>query len=379
MDTSHLFTAALQLQSPWKVGSVDFRDADGGRQELHIMIGFEPGARFHCPETGCREDACPVHDRRERVWRHLNFFQYKAFIHAAMPRVTCPEHGVRTVPAPWARPGSGFTLLFEAWAVEMARHLPAGTLAGQLDETSRRGHNYITVVADLVEHDVINVTPGKDPATVERFSRDFMDHNGVPEYVRLVACDMSLGFRKGIREHLPHARRIVDRFHVARHANEAVDKAGKTEGRSNPLLKRTEYLWLRNEESLTELQVETKRNLTRQRLKTGRACRMREVLQDICTDRRTPSEAWVRLHRLCSWMMHSRLEPMKDFARMVRRHFAEIVAYFEHPYTNAVLEGADSVIQNVKRRARGFRDMDYFATMIYLTCGRLDLKAVTTT
>lgn len=379
MDTSRLFTAALQLQSPWKVGSVDFRDADGGRQELHIMIGFEPGARFHCPETGCREDACPVHDRRERVWRHLNFFQYKAFIHAAMPRVTCPEHGVRTVPAPWARPGSGFTLLFEAWAVETARHLPAGTLAGQLDETSRRGHNYITVVADLVEHDVINVTPGKDPATVERFARDFMDHNGVPEYVRLVACDMSLGFRKGIREHLPHARRIVDRFHVARHANEAVDKAGKTEGRSNPLLKRTEYLWLRNEESLTELQVETKRNLTGQRLKTGRACRMREVLQDICTDRRTPSEAWVRLHRLCSWMMHSRLEPMRDFARMIRRHFAEIVAYFEHPYTNAVLEGADSVIRNVKRRARGFRDMDYFATMIYLTCGRLDLKAVTTT
>lgn len=90
-------------------------------------------------------------------------------------------------------------------------------------------------------------------------------------------------------------------------------------------------------------------------------------------------EAWVWLYRLCSWMMHSRLEPMKDFARMIRRHFAEIVAYFEHPYTNAVLKGADSVIQNVKRRARGFRNMDYFATMIYLTCGRLDLKAVTTT
>ena len=58
---------------------------------------------------------------------------------------------------------------------------------------------------------------------------------------------------------------------------------------------------------------------------------------------------------------------------------AEIVAYFEHPYTNAVLEGVNSVVQNVKRRARGFRNMDYFATMIYLTCGKLDLKAVTTT
>ena len=189
MDASHLFTAALQLQSSWKVGSVGFRDADGGRQELRIMIGFEPGARFHCPETGCREDACPVRDRRERVWRHLNLFQCKAFIHAGLPRVTCPVHGVGTVPAPWAGPGSGFTLPFGAWAVEMARHLPAGTLAGQLDETDtrlwrfiahyadearrpeehtgveavgidetgRRGHGHITVVADLVEHDVINV------------------------------------------------------------------------------------------------------------------------------------------------------------------------------------------------------------------------------
>ena len=195
MDASHLFTAALRLQSPWKVGSVGFRDADGGRQELRIMIGFEPGARFHCPETGRREDACPVHDRRERVWRHPDFFRCKAFIHAVMPRVTCPEHGVRTVPAPWAGPGGGFTLLFEAWAVEMARHLPAGTLAGQLDETDtrlrrsiaryvdearrlegymgveavgidgtgRRGRDHITVVAGLVEHDVINVTAGQGP------------------------------------------------------------------------------------------------------------------------------------------------------------------------------------------------------------------------
>ena len=166
---------------------------------------------------------------------------------------------------------------------------------------------------------------------------------------------------------------------MARHADEAVDKAGKTEGRSDPLLKRAEYLWLRNEESLAELQVEARRNLTGRRLRTGRACRMREVPQDVYADGRTPSEAWVRLHRLCSWVMHSGLEPMKDFARMVRRRFAEIVAYFGHPYANAVLEGADGVIRNVKRRARGFRDMDHFATMSYLACGGLDLKAVTTT
>ena len=85
---------------------------------------------------------------------------------------------------------------------------------------------------------------------------------------------------------------------------------------------------------------------------------MREILQDIYMDSRTPAEAWVRLYRLRSWMMHSRLEPMKDFARMIRRHFAGTVAHFGHPYANAVLEGADSVVRNVKRRACGFRCMD---------------------
>ena len=264
MDTSRLFTAALQLREPWKVGSVDFRDGDDGRQELHIGIGFEEGSRFRCPEPGCRQDGCPVHDTRGRVWRHLNFFQYKAFIHAGVPRVTCPEHGVGTVPVPWARPGRGFTLLFEAWAVEMARHLPVGTLAGQvdetdtrlwrsiaryvgeardledytgveaigIDETSRKGRHCITVVADLVEHDVINVTAGKDSSTVKRFVDDFTARNGVPGYVRLVTCDMSLGFRKGIRGYLPDAERIVDKFHVVKHANEAVDRVRKAEGRS---------------------------------------------------------------------------------------------------------------------------------------------------
>lgn len=76
-------------------------------------------------------------------------------------------------------------------------------------------------------------------------------------------------------------------------------------------------------------------------------------------------------------MIHSRLEPVKEPARLIRRRFAEVVAYFEHPYANAVLEGADSVVRNVKRRARGFRNTDHFATMIHPTCGKLDLKAVT--
>lgn len=224
---------------------------------------------------------------------------------------------------------------------------------------------------------MVCVVPGKDSTTVKRFADDFMAHNGDPDRVRLVTCDMSLGFAKGIRDHLPNAAKIIDKFHVIRHANEAVDRVRKAEGRHNALLKRTKYLWLRNESNLTELQLETKRGLQRRRLKTARACRMRETLQDIYADSASRAEAEAGFRALCSWMMHSRLEPMKTLARQLRRHWDDILAYFDHRRTNAILEGLNSIIQNVKTRARGFRNMDYFSTMIYLACGKLDLNTVT--
>jgi hypothetical protein len=292
MDTTLLFTAALQLPDPWRVSGVELRDGEGGRRELHITIGFEPGSRFSCPHAECGREACPMHDVRNRVWRHLNFFQYKAFIHAGVPRVSCPEHGVRAVPVPWARPGRGFTLLFEAMVVELAKSQPVADIAEQvgehdtrlwrfirhdvdqarlyedytgveaigIDETSRKGHRYITVVADPAERNVICVVPGKDANTVKRFALDFMDHNGDPNRVTPVTCDMSPGFAKGIREHLPNAAKVIDKFHVIKHANEAVDKVRKTQAGRNPLLRRTKYLWLRNEEGLTGLQLETRHN-----------------------------------------------------------------------------------------------------------------------
>jgi transposase len=132
-----------------------------------------------------------------------------------------------------------------------------GVEAIGIDETSRKGHRYITVVADPAQRDVICVVPGRDANAVERFALDFMDHNGDPNRVTLVACDMGPGSAKGIREHLPNADKVIDEFHVIKHANEAVDKVRKTQAGRNPPLRRTEHPWPRNEEGLTGLRLET--------------------------------------------------------------------------------------------------------------------------
>ena len=107
MDTTTPFAAAPRLVDPRHVAGVEFRDADAGGREPRITIGYGPGSRFHRPEAGCGEASCPVHDTMERTWCHLNFFRYKAFVHASVPRVACPERGAGTVTAPWARPGGG--------------------------------------------------------------------------------------------------------------------------------------------------------------------------------------------------------------------------------------------------------------------------------
>lgn len=103
---------------------------------------------------------------------------------------------------------------------------------------------------------------------------------------------------------------------------------------------------------------------------------MRVTLQDIYEQCFTREEAESKLKKLCSWLMRSRLQPMKDLCGMIRDHWDEILNYFENRFTNAILEGMNSIIQNIMRRARGFRNNEYFTTMIYLNCSKPDIDAV---
>ncbi len=188
---------------------------------------------------------------------------------------------------------------------------------------------------------------------------------------------MSLGFKKGITTHFTNSHTVIDKFHVIKHINEALDKVRRDEATSTPynrfLLKKTKYIWLKNDDNLTDKQRDRKAALLHKRLKTGRAYAMKITLQEIYEQAATRDEADTMLNKLCSWMKRSRLMPMKEFAQLLENHWQEILNYFDHRYTNAILEGLNSIIQNIKRRARGFRNDEYFKTMIYLVCGKLDL------
>ena len=134
MQAEHLFGLALGLQAPWEVKRLQF---DGDPKRLAIELDFKEGARWACPE--CATPGCSVHDTKWREWQHLNFFEHKTLLRARVPRAECPKCGVKQVEVPWAKPGSGFTLLFEAFVLMLVRSgLPVSKVAEKLGVNDHR-------------------------------------------------------------------------------------------------------------------------------------------------------------------------------------------------------------------------------------------------
>ena len=392
-----LFSRALGLEEPWQVTKIEFSESD---QEINIYLNFPRGSRFRCPKCG-RSDV-PAYDTKEKRWRHLNFFQHQAYLHCPMPRVNCPECGIKSVELPWTRPGSGFTLLFEALIMALAREMTVSALARlidendtriwrviqhyvsearkkevyddvdkvAIDETSRkRGHHYVTLFVDLDQSKVIFATEGKDSASIGRFSNDFHDHGGDPDGVREVCCDMSPAFIDGVEQCLPNAQITFDRFHVMKIMSDAVDKVRRQEQNERKELKRSRYIWLKNPENLTVKQSHQLEQLSQCNLKTVRAYQIRLNLREFWNQPLSQAEDYLK--RWYFWATHSRLEPVKEAAYTIKRHWDGVVNFVKSKITNGILEGINSLVQAARNKARGYRSVEYFITMIYMIAGKL--------
>ena len=401
---NQLFTLALGLVPPWMVDDVRFT-AEEKRLDLHV--NFPRGSQFPCPV--CGQD-CPVYDTQEKVWRHLDFFQHAAYLHARVPRVQCPEHGVHLVPVPWAREGSGFTLLFEAMVMAMAREMPVLTVARLVRETdqrlwrvldhyvakareavdmsevhaigvdetsSRRGHDYISLFVDLEAKRLLFATPGKDAKTFAKLSEDLQVHGGSAEAITEVSMDLSPAFQKGAAEHLPNAQITFDRFHLMKLINEAVDAVRKGEVYSQPDLKKSRWLWLKNPEKLSAKQSAKLRELLKnQNLKTAQAYQFRLTFQEIFTIQNRHQGAVL----LNAWIENAKasgLPPLVKIAYTLMNHWDGVLRWFESQITNGILEGFNSLIQSAKAKASGYRTHKNFINMAYLILGKLDLRLPT--
>jgi transposase len=404
MRDTDLFQLALGLVPPWMVKACKF---DAAKKRLDIEIDFKTGGRFPCPH--CAHANCPVHDTSMQEWRHLDFFQHQAFLHARTPRVTCPDCGVKQIAVPWARPGSGFTLLFEALAMTLMTAMPVATAARlmkehdtklwrvlhhwveaararadysavrrvAIDETAaKRGHDYVSLFVDIDARRVLFVADGKDANTVAAFADDLEAHGGDASNIKEVCIDMSAAFIKGVGHNLTEAQVTFDKFHAVKLVNDSVDEVRRQEAKNRPELKRSRYLWLKNDSNLSAEGRANLAALTKLHLKTARAYQLRLAFQDLYSQR---DYEWGRLHleRWYSWAIRSRLEPMKAVARTVMRHAEGILRWFDSRIANGLIEGINSLVQAAKTKARGYRSTRTLKAITYLIAGKLDLRLPT--
>jgi transposase len=340
----------------------------------------------------------------------MNFFQHECYLHCRTPRIKPGDGKIELISPPWAGKNTGFTLLFEAFIIELCRYMPIHAVckiinesdnkiwrlldkyvessrehedfskinAIGVDETSRaKGHEYVSLFVDLKERRTVFVTEGKDHSTITRFAEDLIKHNGDPLNIKDVSCDMSPAFIKGVRETLPKANITFDKFHILKVINVAVDTVRKQEVATQPKLKKSKYIFLKNENNLNALQREKLEalSLPSLNLKSVRALHIREAFQAIY-NAETEEDFVILLNKWYFWATHSRLEPMIKAAKTIKRHWDGIIEWKRTNINNGILEGLNSIVQAAKAKARGFRTFKHFKIMIYLVTGKLNFKNV---
>lgn len=245
-----------------------------------------------------------------------------------------------------------------------------------LDETSsKKGHHYVTIGVDLEKRRVFEAVEGKDAKTVEKLGA-FLDNNDSPKTaVRQLSIDMSPAFISGCMDTFENAAITFDHFHVTKVINKAMDELRKKEKAECELLKGHKYTFLKNPMSLSDKRMDQLFEMMKLYPKVGEGYRLKLLFMDFW-DYSDKAQAAVFLEDWCQQAEKSGIFPFQDAVKTIRAHWSGIINYAESKISNGILEGINSKIQLARKRARGFRNMKNFISMIHFLCGKLEFEPV---
>lgn len=405
MNTQTFYTKLLGIRPPWKILEVELNES---ATRVDVYLQHFDKVRFPCPTC---EEFCSIYDHTvERSFRHLNTCQLETWLHARIPRVRCPHHGIQQITHGIAEENSGLTYEFEESVLQFEQECSIESVSrllgidwhtchrlqkqavarGQarksqkipcrigVDEKSfSKGHTYETVVYDLDRSVVEHVCDDRNQESLESYYKQFSDTERGS--VEVVTMDMWDPYIAATRAYIPgSADKIVfDRYHSMKHVVDAVDTVRKQEHKAlqahgDSPLKGTKYVWLWSKENLPRWRLPEFKELQAQDLKVCRAWAIKENIRHLWSYQ---SITWMRKYfdKWYYWATHSRLEPIKKAARTLKKHLANILTYAKHRITNAIGESLNSKIEKVKRLACGYRNREHYKTAIYFHCGGLDL------
>jgi transposase len=374
-----------------------------------IVVYLELDRRCKSVCSSCKRKVPRYDTLKERRWKHVPMWGIPITLVYSPRRVKCPKCGIRVEDIPWTQGKSPIALPLTVVLATWARIL-AWNVVGQIygfhwntvrkavkdivdyglenrdlsnllyigvDEISRKkGHVYHTQVYDLTEKKLIWSGEDRTSETLKAFF-DYLGEDHCKK-IEAVCCDMWAPYVDAIKEHLPNALLVFDKFHIVRHLLNAVDDVRKEEAKrlDSDLLKKTRYIWLKNPWNLTEIQKTKLSDLEKINLKVNRAYILKEAFRRFW-DYSYPAWAKKYLDRWFWWATHSRLEPIRKFAWMIRRHQDDILNYFKVRIDNGAVEGLNNKAKSISHRAYGYRSAETFKLALYHSMSDLPMPQLT--
>ena len=405
MTNSKLLSKLLRLKT-LKITGFQFKHRD---KELHLAVKpYKNGCR--CPH--CERRGSIVHHGAEcRSWDDAAVLGLRIIFHYVPKEIECPSHGRLQEAIPWAAAYSRITyrleyricalcqIMTQKAAAAILKMAPStlsdllhriitrvragykirGLVTLGVDEISYcKGRKFATIVYDLERSCVVWVGKGKGRETIDRFFQEALSDEQ-RKRVQWASCDMSQAYIQAIKDHCPNVTLVIDRFHIVKALNGAVDEVRKDEWRQLDTRGRRAIKglrWLLSLHSRNRSKAHT-RFLNRLR-NSNRRIHRAWVLKDEFEhfwNFRSVTAAKRFLRRWMTAALKSRIPSLRTFVGTLRTHFENIITFIERPLTNAVGEGINRIIKIVKNRASGFRNLDSFADLIFLTVGDLDIPA----
>jgi len=378
-------------------------------RKRELFIGVKPH------KTGCR---CPQCDRRceivtilheRREWRDVTLCGIQVFFVYHPREIMCPTHGRVQENIPWAEAYARITYRLEyimlvycqlmtQKAAAQLLHIAKSTLSDLLHRTIERlreghrirglrsigvdeisyckGRKFATIVYDLDRHCVVWVGKGKGRNTIDLFFQEKLSAKQ-RSAITSASCDMSQAYIGAIKAHCPNAVLVLDHFHITKALMGAVDEVRKEEWRKADKSMQATFKglrWLLFLHSSNRTKKHTR--LLNQLKRSNRHIHRAWVLKDEF------AQFWQYVYPgaaekfLNGWMtaaLKSRLQPLREFVKTLKKHWEHVLAFINTPITNAVGEGINRIIKIVKNRASGFETLDAFTDMIYLVVGDLNI------
>lgn len=413
MQITNFYEQILGIKKPWFITDAKIDETD---KSVHVNLSHHTGEKFPCKHC---QTLCSVYDHSDsRTWRHLDTCDHYTYLHAELPRVDCPEHGVCVIQPDWSRANSRFTLLFESFIIdtlqltqvrrraalqlrvseEQLKRIQKQAVSRGLDLRRQNkmegrpyivshicidekslftGHHYVSIIYDGQTGAVLEVVEHRTQDAAQSAFTNLGEYVNLNE-VQVVTMDMWKAFKNAANICIPQADIVHDRFHLAQYLNKAVDITRRGENKklvaqNDERLKGSKYLWLKNPDNFNESQQQVFNTLKLDNeLKTYKVWQLKEEFKNFFqTQNEQEAKAFY-----ADWVEKVKEINNTHLLKVVKtfdNHLQGLLDYTKHRVSNAMAECINTTIQQIKYKARGFKSADAFRIAILFHLGDLCL------